>query len=156
MAFSPCPKCQTKDQFDYLFERYSDHTAMEKAGFVVQRAPSRDGGPEFFCNRIEQHNWVNSTDLISELHRAGYWSNEPVSIEESIESMKQIVARSSMLWLNVNTYILRVLQSGMSREDMVSVLRQSAGPEKKDEPVSIGNLRTAADQLECGEKVVVL
>ena len=77
-------------------------------------------------------------------------------LQESIESVRYSVAHSNMLWLAVNSYILKVLASGKPIAEMVKILRDTAGPERNNEPVSISNFRNAADQLECGEKVVLL
>ena len=43
----------------------------------------------------------------------------PVTIAESVRSMEEVVGRSHMLWLRVNTAILHVLKSKRSRAQMV-------------------------------------
>jgi hypothetical protein len=60
------------------------------------------------------------------------------------------------LKVSVNLAILKVLQSGKSRDGMALALERMAGREKKNEPTSIGNFRTAASQLRRGEIVNVL
>jgi hypothetical protein len=78
------------------------------------------------------------------------------TLEESIANMEKVVSRSNALWLQVNRYILSVLKSGKTREEMVAALNNAAGPEKKNEPVSLCSLRTAAKQIENGELVDVI
>jgi hypothetical protein len=78
------------------------------------------------------------------------------TLEESIANMEKIVARSNALWLQVNRYILSVLKSGKTRDEMVAVLNKAAGPEQKNEPISLCSLRTAAKQIENGELVDVI
>ncbi len=68
--------------------------------------------------------------------------------------------RSGLLWKCVNAYIRGVLQQcqqdGKSLLDAAEIIRKSAGPEKKNEPTSMINLRAAARQIKAGEALVLI
>ena len=77
-----------------------------------------------------------------------------------IESAKKHVDRSNMLWLQVNRYILHILeegeQMGMTLDQIAEHLEQAAGKAEKNEPVSIGNIRVAAKQIKAREELVLI
>ena len=79
---------------------------------------------------------------------------EATLLAESVESVRYSSPAKYRRWLRID--ILKVLNSGKSIAEMVKILRNTAGPERDNEPVSISNFRNAADQLERGEKVVLL
>jgi hypothetical protein len=67
MAYSPCPKCQTKAQFDELFITMSESKVLDTAGFAVM-------GPGFrlTCNKNSEHKWETSEYLMRDLKATGY------------------------------------------------------------------------------------
>ena len=67
MAYSPCPKCQTKAQFDEIFSTMPESRALETASFVIDI-----GGGYFSCNAIRGHEWFSVEALAADLKAAGY------------------------------------------------------------------------------------
>jgi len=72
----------------------------------------------------------------------------------------RIACRSHMLWKCVNTSIHRVIEKAIknhkSRQWVHDRLMRIAGPKEKNEPVSLGNYRSAAKQIFEGEGELVL
>ena len=67
MAYSPCPRCQAKAQFDEIFNTMPESVALDHAEFVTDC-----GGGYFSCNTIREHEWFNEGALLSDLKAAGY------------------------------------------------------------------------------------
>jgi len=67
MAYSPCPKCQTKAQFDETFNTMPESVALEHASFVIDI-----GGGYFSCNAVCGHEWFSAESLLSDLKAAGF------------------------------------------------------------------------------------
>ena len=79
------------------------------------------------------------------------------TLEQSIANMETVVKRSHMLWLCVNKAILAVLKTDLSIPEKIAKLREMAGPEQKNEPVSAGNFRTgrsAIGRWRTGQRIV--
>ena len=76
-----------------------------------------------------------------------------------IEEAGKAEKRSNGLWQCANSYIRGVLFrcqfEGKTLRDAVSILKKS-GRKKKGEPVSMGNLRVAARQIENNEDLVLI
>ena len=68
--------------------------------------------------------------------------------------------RSDGLWKIMNNLIADVLKTsqkrGMTLEETANALDEIAGPEKKGQPVAIGNLRVAAMRIRAGEEMALL
>jgi hypothetical protein len=79
-------------------------------------------------------------------------------VREQQAQAAEIAGKSQHLWRSVNRYIAHVLlnKGKRSREHLARVLEKTAGPTKKGEPCSVGNLRTAARQVRAGERLSVL
>ena len=77
------------------------------------------------------------------------------TVASSRRNMIEIARRSNGLWRTVNATIARVLSRHQSRDRMVRALNTLAGPEKRSEPVCVGNYRIAAAQLRDGNLVSV-
>ena len=68
--------------------------------------------------------------------------------------------RSVALWKGINQCIRTVLETqrkkGNSLNFVANALDEIAGPENKNEPVSIGNLRVAARQIRARKELVLI
>lgn len=77
-----------------------------------------------------------------------------------IAEAKKAELRSQLLWRAINQCIRSVLETQKSRgtplSEIPGILRHIAGRKKRNEPVSIGNLRVAAKQIEKGWEFSVL
>ena len=77
MAYSPCPKCQTKEEFDNFFAIMTEAEAIEAAGFAVM-----EPGFRLKCNRNPDHHWETSEGLHRDLAAAGYTGRRALNVME--------------------------------------------------------------------------
>jgi hypothetical protein len=71
MAYSPCPKCQSKAEFDEIFSTIPESLAMDAIAFVVQSG--KDESLLLLCNKDARHVWLSHEALATDLKEAGYF-----------------------------------------------------------------------------------
>ena len=72
MAYGPCPKCQTHEEFNKLFETLPNRKAFATAGYLVM-----DSRPSttLRCSKDDSHVWGSPDDAAADLKAAGYLSH---------------------------------------------------------------------------------
>ena len=79
---------------------------------------------------------------------------------EYIEYARNKANNSTMIWASVNSYILDTLEkgkkAGQSLEEVAGIFEQFAGEPKKNEPVCISHIRSAAKQIRARKELLLI
>jgi len=126
---------------------------------------------EFGLERAESENWSACTimadkdgwALLEDLKKAKAIRDEQwndMDFDYYIEQMGKIKNRSNLLWAATNGFIFSVLveqqKKGKTLDDAADILDSAAGKPHKREPVSICNIRTAAEQIRARKELVLI
>ena len=98
MAYSPCPKCQTKAQFSAIFNTMPESEALDHAAFVTAC-----GGGYFSCDTVREHEWTSEEALLAELKAAGFlnradWLDIRRDVRPAQEAVNPVPVRKPMTY----------------------------------------------------------
>ena len=104
---------------------------------------------------------LENGDYVCEQCVSTWRKMKPGTLEQYRSDALEAAARSHLLWQSVNRAIAEVLDAAVrkrhSRQLVYSRLMKMAGPTRPSEPVSIGNIRSAAKQIaDCSDRLTLI